>query len=102
MPYPFARARIVAVAAATLFTVLATGVVLAHEERDVAGYTFEVGFIDEPVFVGQKSGFEFLVHKDDTPVEGLESSLNAVVIYPPSSEAPSSKKTADTVVSVVP
>ena len=30
----------------------------------------EVGFINEPVFVGDKSGLEFFVHKGDTPVDG--------------------------------
>jgi len=73
--------RLLAVAAAALFTLLATGVVVAHEERDVSGYTFEVGFIDEPVFVGQKSGLEFFVHKGDTAVQGLESTLKAEVIF---------------------
>lgn len=73
--------RLIAVAAAALFTLLATGVATAHEEREVAGYSVVVGFIDEPVFVGQKSGLEFFVNKGDTPVEGLEATLKAEVIY---------------------
>jgi hypothetical protein len=39
----------------------APAIVLAHEVRDVGEYQFVVGFIDEPVFAGQKSGLEFLV-----------------------------------------
>jgi hypothetical protein len=70
-----------AAVAASLFGLLVSGVVSAHEEREVAGYTFEVGLIDEPVFVGDKSGLEFLVHKGGTPVEGLEQTLKAEVIY---------------------
>jgi hypothetical protein len=58
---------------------LATGVASAHESRDVGDYQVVVGFIDEPVFVGQKSGFEFFVTKDDQPVEGLEETLEAEV-----------------------
>jgi len=54
---------------------------LAHEERSVAGYDMEVGFINEPVFVGDKSGLEFSVMKDDQPVEGLEQTLKAQAIY---------------------
>jgi hypothetical protein len=73
--------RLVAVAAAALFALLSTGVVVAHEGREVAGYSLEVGFIDEPVFVGQKSGLEFFVNKGDTPVEGLETTVKAEVIY---------------------
>jgi hypothetical protein len=55
--------------------------VAAHEARTVAGYDMEVGFINEPVFVGDKSGLEFFVNKDGKPVEGLEKTLTAQVIY---------------------
>ena len=55
--------------------------VLAHEEREVDGYDVEVGFMNEPVFVGDKSGLEFFVNKDDQPVTGLEKTLKAEVIY---------------------
>jgi hypothetical protein len=72
--------RLVAVVAALALTVLAAGVVSAHEERDVSGYSIVVGFIDEPVYVGQKSGLEFFVNKGETPVEGLEETLKAEVI----------------------
>jgi hypothetical protein len=54
---------------------------LAHEERTVGDYGFVVGFIDEPVFTGQKSGLEFLVTQGDTPVEALEGSLQATVTF---------------------
>ncbi|HEY6570769.1 MAG TPA: hypothetical protein VIZ22_10780 [Candidatus Limnocylindrales bacterium] len=70
-----------AVTVAALFSLLAAGTSLAHEVRDVGEYTVVVGFIDEPVFVGQKSGLEFFVDKGDTPVDGLEQTLKAEVIY---------------------
>ena len=73
--------RPMAVVGAALLTVLATGLVSAHEQRDVSGYTFEVGFIDEPVYVGDKSGLEFFVHKGDTAVMGLEQTVKAQVIF---------------------
>lgn len=77
----FVRARRVAalISALTLAS-LAVGTAAAHEEREVAGYTVEVGFISEPVYVGNRSGLELLVHKGDTPVEGLESTVKAEVI----------------------
>lgn len=55
--------------------------VLAHEVREVQGYQFVVGFIDEPVFTGQKSGLEFEVARIDEPVAGLAETLEAEVIY---------------------
>ena len=73
--------RLVAVTAAISIAMLASGVAAAHEQRDVAGYSIVVGFIDEPVFVGQKGGLEFFVDKGETPVEGLETTLKAEAIY---------------------
>jgi hypothetical protein len=73
--------RVGACLVACMLAMLSAGLVAAHEERDVAGYHFEVGFISEPVFVGDKSGLEFFVHKGDTPVEGLEKTITAEVIY---------------------
>ncbi len=57
------------------------GQALAHEERDVAGYSFEVGLIAEPVFVGDRSGLEFHVTKDDKPISGLDQTVKAQVTY---------------------
>jgi hypothetical protein len=54
---------------------------MAHEQRTVAGYDMEVGFIDEPVYTGERSGLEFSVMKDDQPVTGLETTLQAQVTY---------------------
>jgi hypothetical protein len=72
------RALTAALLAATLALVTA-GIAVAHEERRVGEYDFVVGFIDEPVFVGQKSGLELLVTRDGEPVEGLEETLQAEV-----------------------
>lgn len=57
------------------------GPALAHEERDVAGYSLEVGLIAEPVFVGDRSGLELHVVKDDKPVSGLDQTIRAQVTY---------------------
>jgi len=72
--------RHLAVAGAILLTVIVAAPAVAHEERDVNGYALEVGLINEPVFVGDKSGLELIVHKDDQPVTGLEKTLKAQVI----------------------
>lgn len=71
--------------------------VLAHESRDVLDgqYHMVVGFMNEPVYAGDKSGLEFWVTEntnmatpgagdeetEGTPVEGLEETLQAEVIY---------------------
>ena len=70
---------LLAVFAAALLPLLVAVPAFAHEERDVNGYAFEVGLIDEPVYVGQKSGLELIVNKDDQPVPGLEKTLKATV-----------------------
>jgi hypothetical protein len=54
---------------------------LAHEQRQVAGDAFTVGFINEPVYVGQRSGLELLVTKANQPAEGLETTLKAEVVF---------------------
>lgn len=69
------------VAAIPLLLLLLTAApALAHEGREIAGYEVEIGFIDEPVYVGGRSGVEIFVNKDEKPVEGLEQSLKAAVV----------------------
>lgn len=75
---------------------LAPAGVLAHESRDVLDgqYHLVVGFMNEPVFAGDKSGLEFWVTEisaatpgaegeeaEGAPVDGLEETLKAEVIY---------------------
>lgn len=55
---------------------------LAHGGRDVSGYEIEVGFLDEPVYVGESSGLELHVaDSSDAGVEGLEATLQAEVRF---------------------
>jgi hypothetical protein len=69
----------IATSFAVLFLLFLPGLVLAHEARDVAGTQMEVGFIDEPVFVNDRSGLEFFVNRNEQPVEGLEKTIKASV-----------------------
>jgi hypothetical protein len=73
------RARPLLIACVAALLVAAS--VDAHEVRQVGDYTLEVGFIGEPVFTGDKSGLELVVTKGETPIEGLETTLVAEVIY---------------------
>jgi hypothetical protein len=69
----------------------------AHETRAIADgqYQIVIGFMNEPVFAGDKSGLEFWVTEisaatpaagadeetEGTPVEGLDETLQAEIIY---------------------
>jgi hypothetical protein len=70
-----------AVLGAGLTLIVGTGAVAAHESRDIGDHSIVVGFVDEPVFTGQKSGLEFGVSHCEEPIEGLEESLSASVTY---------------------
>lgn len=70
-----------AVLGAMLTMVASIGSTLAHESRDIDDITMIVGFADEPVFTGQKSGLDLRVTHDGEPVEGLEETLSAEVIF---------------------
>ena len=43
----------------------------AHAEVDSGNYHFEIGWLSEPVIVGERNGLELFVAKKDTPAEGL-------------------------------
>lgn len=77
----FNRMGRAAVLGAALAMIAGTGAALAHESRDVGDHSIVVGFADEPVFTGQKSGLEFLVTHGEEPVEGLEETLSASVTF---------------------
>lgn len=77
----FRRLGRAAVLGAALVTVAGVGTALAHESREIDDITMVVGFLDEPVYVGQKSGLELRVTHDGEPVEGLEETLEAEVIF---------------------
>lgn len=64
-----------------LAILVSTGLALAHESRDVGEYTFTVGFLDEPVYAGQKSGLDLRIRRGDEPVEGAEATLQAQVTF---------------------
>lgn len=54
---------------------------LGHETREVGEFEFVVGFLDEPVYVGTESGLDLRVARGEEPIEGLEATLQAEVIY---------------------
>jgi hypothetical protein len=64
-----------------LAVVAGIGTTAAHESRDIDDINIVVGFRNEPVFAGEESGLEFWVTHDGEPVEGLEETLQAQVMY---------------------
>ena len=70
-----------AVLGAVLTTLVGIGVASAHESRELGDYTLTVGFMEEPVYTGQKSGLDLRVARGDEPVEGLEETLQAEVVF---------------------
>ena len=44
----------------------------AHEEVESGGYIFEIGWLSEPVVVGQSNGLELFVAPHDNPEAGVE------------------------------
>ena len=70
-----------AVLGAVLTMIVGAGAAFAHESREVGDHTYVVGFIDEPVFTGQKSGLEFGAFHGEEPLEGLEETLSASVTF---------------------
>ena len=70
-----------AVLGAMLTALVGIGAASAHEQRDVGEYTFTVGFLEEPVYTGQKSGLDLRVARGEEPVEGLEETLEAEVTF---------------------
>ena len=77
----FKRTGRAAVLGAALTMVVGVGASLAHESRDVGDYAFTVGFLDEPVYAGLKSGLDLRISTGDAPVEGAEDTLQAQVIF---------------------
>jgi hypothetical protein len=72
--------RVAALTAACTL-VLGVGPAAAHEEREIGDITMVVGFLDEPVYVGQKSGLDLRVSRAGEPVEALEETIEAEVIF---------------------
>jgi hypothetical protein len=101
--YRFPRlAAVCGLVLATVLLLTAPLIARAHEVRQLADgkYQIVVGFIDEPVFAGDKSGLEIFVsdlsapatpvagagsdedeESEGAPVDGLEETLKAEVIF---------------------
>lgn len=73
----------VAFALVIALTLLLVQIASAHERRVVGKYQFVVGFLNEPAYLGVPNGIDLRVTNAETnkPVEGLEKTVKAKVIY---------------------
>ena len=67
------------VVAIVAFMGLATGTVFAHEGRDVEGYNFVVGWVEEPAYEELKNGVEIRVTKASSGSHGGHGDASEMV-----------------------
>ena len=78
--------RLLSVAAAMVMVVASLGIfsspAAAHERRTVGPYTFVVGWVAEPAYVGQLNALDLTVTETSTTkaVDGVEKTLKAELI----------------------
>lgn len=85
LPHP----ALIALALSLLLVVGLAGAALAHEHREVGPYEMVVGWRIEPALVDQPNGLDLRValhveegsEEEGAPIEGLEETLQAEVIY---------------------
>jgi hypothetical protein len=70
-----------AVLLALVLALFASRSALAHARVEVGPYVIVLGWTNEPVIVGERNALVIHVTEEETGVPGLESSLNAEVIY---------------------
>lgn len=74
------RLRSAALVAVALMVMTPTAA-LAHEDREVAGYQIEVGWMSEPAIEGQKNGVDLRITQADKPVEDVEKTLQVEITH---------------------
>lgn len=78
--------RIFSLAAALAVVIASFGILAspaaAHERRTVGAYSFVVGWLNEPSYVGLLNGLDLTITEASTtkPVDGLEKTLKAEII----------------------
>ena len=57
------------------------GVALAHTRVEIDPYVVIVGWLQEPVIVGERNAITIEVTLDDRPISDLEATLDAEILY---------------------
>jgi hypothetical protein len=76
------RARgAVSATCAILFSLLVASVAMAHVVKQAGPYTLEIGWQDEPTYVGEANGVQVIIHDaDDRPITDLATDDLKVVV----------------------
>jgi hypothetical protein len=84
-----ARTRLAAALTFSAAMALLPVVAWAHEEVESGSYVFEIGWVVEPVIVGERNGIDLFVARHDDPETGISdiSTLQFTVEYGGASQA---------------
>jgi len=73
--------------AALIFTLVLVSIIFtptsawAHSRVEVGPYVLIIGWVEEPVIVGERNAILIQVTKDEVPVTGLEGTLDIQILY---------------------
>ena len=81
VPWRKLRRFFVAFVIVVIFTCLSVMPSMAHVSFEEGPYHVVVGWINEPVIVGERNGITVFVTEDDVPVNGLATSLEIAIKY---------------------
>ncbi|HUF38817.1 MAG TPA: hypothetical protein VMN57_09860 [Anaerolineales bacterium] len=72
---------VLAAAAAAIALAGSTGIAHAHTRVEIGPYTLVLGWLNEPVIVGERNALVLEIIEDGSPVPGVEGSLELTVLY---------------------
>ena len=75
------RAPVAAILVAMSLTAVAVRSALAHSRVEVGPYAVVVGWLQEPPIVGERNALVIEISEGESPVEGVEATLDAELLY---------------------
>ena len=71
----------VAILLAVILIVVSARSALAHTRVEVGPYVIVVGWLVEPPIIGERNALTVAITREDQPVEGVEATLDAELLY---------------------
>lgn len=75
------RHRLVLVTAVFILTFSTVGLVNAHTRVEIGPYVIIVGWLEEPVIVGERNAIIVEISENDIPVQNVEATLDLELLY---------------------